>query len=270
MNLLLSLCLVLLSSVRNSAAVSVAEVGGSTNTIQVPPSAATVTADRGSYASPVKPKRRTSTVRLSPEEQEELRHLYQPHHEKQRFFSPPGMIRQEDLPIDDSEEGWQSLNPEVEFIPSDGIDPRIVRRFLEQNDASSSRVTGSENLDYVYNVEPFAYGVDNYDEYQQAWRLLGFIVDCNPLVDDDYYGGGGSGSGDQSTEDACARYVLWAAVSVLLFVGIPPNGCWSLASSSRLAWDRQRVEGVSKIVQLTPCVVFCARFRLLPISCSVR
>ena len=91
----------------------------------------------------------------------------------------------------------------------------LVHRFLEQgnydeDEADDGRMSGMED---IYDVEPFAYGVDEYDEYQQAWRHMGFIVDCYPMVDDDYYQNGGSGSGDQGTEDACARYVLWAAVS---------------------------------------------------------
>lgn len=132
---------------------------------------------------------------------------------RQQNLLPP-LIYEEDLPMDNAGEKWQSLNEGVEFIPSDGVDPQLVRRFLEQGnyaeEEDSNRMSGMED---IYDVEPFAYGVDEYDEYQQAWRLMGFIVDCNPMVDDDYYGNGGSGSGDQGTEDGCARYVLWAAVS---------------------------------------------------------
>ena len=131
----------------------------------------------------------------------------------------PPLIHDEDLPMDNAEEKWQSLNENVEFIPADGVDPRLVHRFLEQgnydqDEADDGRMSGMED---IYDVEPFAYGVDEYDEYQQAWRLMGFIVDCNPMVDDDYYRNGGSGSGDEGTEDGCARYVLWAAVSSISF-----------------------------------------------------
>ena len=92
----------------------------------------------------------------------------------------------------------------------------MVSRFLEQGDyyyeeevqTDDNRMKG---MDYIYDNQPFAYGEGDYDEYQQAWRLLGFIVDCNPMVDDDVYDQGGSG--DDVTGDGCARYVLWAAVS---------------------------------------------------------
>jgi hypothetical protein len=130
----------------------------------------------------------------------------------------PPLVRNEDLPVENAKEKWQSLNQDVEFIPADGIDRRTVQRFLEQgnyygDDAEEEEEeSGMSGMEDIYDVEPFVYGVDEYDEYQQAWRLMGFIVDCNPMVDDDYYGDG-SGSGDQGTEDGCARYILWAAVS---------------------------------------------------------
>jgi hypothetical protein len=182
-------------------------------------------------------RRYTSKVTLTVAEQEVLRNIYQPkqhqqqpyHPKNTRFITPSqgrmtedhGM-KQNELPFMDEtrDDQWQSLNPDAEFFPMTNVDPTIVKRFLEQNDASSSSssATMDDNdlsaFDSIYNVQPFANGVDNYDEYQQAWRLLGFIIDCNPLVDDDVYGGGGgSGSGDKYTDDECSRYVLWAAVS---------------------------------------------------------
>lgn len=134
---------------------------------------------------------------------------------RQQNLLPP-LIHEEDLPVENAKEKWQSLNQDVEFIPADGIDRRVVQRFLEQgyySESTEEAYGGMSGMDDIYNVEPFVYGVDEYDEYQQAWRLMGFIVDCNPMVDDDYYSNGGSGSGDQGTDDGCARYVLWAAVS---------------------------------------------------------
>ena len=126
----------------------------------------------------------------------------------------PPLMHDEDLPIVNAGEKWKSLNQDVDFVPADGIDPQMVSRFLEQGNYYEEEVTTDDNrmkgMDYIYDNQPFAYGDGDYDEYQQAWRLLGFIVDCNPMVDDDYYD---QGSGDSGTEDGCARYVLWAAVS---------------------------------------------------------
>jgi hypothetical protein len=124
---------------------------------------------------------------------------------------PPPIVRQEDLPIDTQR--WQSLNPDVEFIPAEGIDPKLWQRFLDQAEeegsAAATNAGASSKVSSIYSVESFAHGGEEYDEYQQAWRLLGFIIDCNPMVDDDYYAGG---SGDEGTQDGCARYILWAAV----------------------------------------------------------
>jgi len=155
----------------------------------------------------------------------------------------PPLVRNEDLPVENAKEKWQSLNQDVEFIPADGIDRRTVQRFLEQgnyygDDAAEEEEeeeSGMSGMEDIYDVEPFVYGVDEYDEYQQAWRLMGFIVDCNPMVDDDYYGDG-SGSGDQGTEDGCARYILWAAYVDLDYEGggIGEYQYWNITQNS---WD---------------------------------
>ena len=41
-------------------------------------------------------------------------------------------IRQDELPIDNVRQKWQSLSEDVEFVPSDQIDREFVGRFLEQ------------------------------------------------------------------------------------------------------------------------------------------
>lgn len=140
---------------------------------------------------------------------------------RQQNLLPP-LMHDEDLPVDNANEKWQSLNQDVEFIPADGLDRRVVHRFLEQGYYSAAtdeeeEYGGMSGMEDIYDVQPFAYGDNEYDEYQQAWRLMGFIIDCNPMVDDDYYQQENSGSGDQGTEDGCARYVLWAAVSANAF-----------------------------------------------------
>jgi hypothetical protein len=64
-----------------------------------------------------------------------------------------------------------------------------------------------------YRVQPFVEGVSDYDTYQQAWRMLGFMIDCDDPnqtnTNDDHH----SGSNDENeTGQGCRRYVLWAAV----------------------------------------------------------
>jgi hypothetical protein len=96
-------------------------------------------------------------------------------------------IRQSDLPHDK----WLSLQRNVEFLPA--VD--TTRRLSSSNKSP-------------YNVEPFVEGESDYDEYQQAWRYLGFMIDCNDggNYDDD------GGSWDGGTGEGCSRYLVWAAV----------------------------------------------------------
>jgi hypothetical protein len=67
--------------------------------------------------------------------------------------------------------------------------------------------------DDIYRVQPFADGIGEYDEYQQAWRFLGYMIDCQQQGDDDDYRRNLSGSYDGGTGKGCKRYVLWAGVS---------------------------------------------------------
>lgn len=184
---------------------------------------------------------------------------------RQQNLLPP-LIHDEDLPVENAEDKWQSLNLNVEFIPADGVDPHIVRRFLEQDyygQAEEEAYGGMSGMDDIYNLEPFAYGVDEYDEYQQAWRLMGFIVDCNPMVDDDYYQNDGSGSGDQGTEDGCARYVLWAAYVDLAYEG-GGIGEYQYYNNTDESWDTTACEysGTSRCAKMD-CHLESTHFSLL-------
>lgn len=60
-------------------------------------------------------------------------------------------------------------------------------------------------MDIVDSSETF------YNEYAQAWRLMGFYIDCNADQDDHRRELEGE---DDEEEGACMRYLLWAAVSV--------------------------------------------------------
>ena len=66
-------------------------------------------------------------------------------------------------------------------------------------------------------------GETYYDEYSQAWRLLGFYIDCDsPYEREGDCGGGGGAENNQEAVQYdengnpvkhCVRYLLWAAVS---------------------------------------------------------
>jgi len=89
----------------------------------------------------------------------------------------------------------------------------------EGNDDDQDQYNKYQNIDRdddLYRVQPFAEGISEYDEYQQAWRFLGYMVDCNANSNDDDQG---SGSGDSGTGEGCKRYLLWAAYVDLEYVG---------------------------------------------------
>jgi hypothetical protein len=54
-----------------------------------------------------------------------------------------------------------------------------------------------------------------YDGYSQAWRYLGWYVDCNGESSRYYEKSQHSGSGDSNRigNNHCQRYLMWAAVS---------------------------------------------------------
>lgn len=128
---------------------------------------------------------------------------------------------------------WTSLNPTMEYLPAASV---RRRRHLEEAEGNNGAAAAA-NLQYYYEdlrdqleedpslllnnpyrVQPFTSGVNDYDEYQQAWRMLGFMIDCD-VRDGDEWSDGAQQShsrddGDGSvSSDGCARFILWAAVS---------------------------------------------------------
>jgi len=132
----------------------------------------------------------------------------------------------------EGQQQWMSISEDVEFMPNMNMmmpplapvgvgvgvaKPPTMRRKMEETwEFDEESTTGAYEEYDPYSNQPFVEGMSEYDEYQQAWRLLGFMVDCNSVTDDD--ANSGSGSGDV-TEDGCARYVLWAAYVDLDYEG---------------------------------------------------
>jgi hypothetical protein len=107
-----------------------------------------------------------------------------------------------------------SLSKRVAFQPSkttsstesDTMLRRSQSRLLSEYTFSS--VDGSETL---------------YDDYAQAWRLLGLYVDCSTQVEsqdrrleDNENEEEAEEEEEEEEEEGCKRYVLWAAVSLHL------------------------------------------------------
>lgn len=84
---------------------------------------------------------------------------------------------------------------------------------LDQEKATALRSAQRRFLGYD---QQFVDGTETYyDDYAQAWRLIGFYIDCNAEeyeqeADDRRRLEGGDGGEDS----ACGRYLLWAAVSL--------------------------------------------------------
>lgn len=107
-----------------------------------------------------------------------------------------------------SEQDWVSFQKDIEFLPATDESLEMTRR-----------LGSSSNAYNPYDIQPFVEGASDYDAYQQAWRYLGFMIDCDESYGADDDGGGGSGSGDELTGEGCHRYVIWAAYVDLDYSG---------------------------------------------------
>lgn len=135
-------------------------------------------------------------------------------------------IRQSDLPHDE----WVSVQRNVEYLPVLNYNNQKRRLEQEQDDEEEESST-TYYQDTFYNIQPFVDGEAEYDEYQQAWRYLGFMIDCND---------GGSAAYDDddggTTGEGCHRYLLWAAYVDLDYEG---NGIgeYQFWNPDKQAWD---------------------------------
>ena len=89
---------------------------------------------------------------------------------------------------------WQTLEDGTEFQPATN-DIRFLKR---RSDSGST--SGYENI-FVDGSGTY------YNDYAQAWRLLGFYIDCNaPQINgNECYDEGGGNSHDESGQSACQR-----------------------------------------------------------------
>lgn len=104
----------------------------------------------------------------------------------------------------------------IEFLPADDfaqsqfdVDYLVQEHHARKLAASKNYLSGYANQ--------FVDGAGSYyNDYAQAWRLLGFYIDCNAPFNNNnecYDEGGGGGGRDGDDGAACQRYLLWAAVS---------------------------------------------------------
>jgi hypothetical protein len=119
---------------------------------------------------------------------------------------------------------WTSLSPKVQYLPV--LEQQLNQRQQRVRKLEGGQVhyyyqdlyqdAGNEGVKFdpsnPYRVQPFVEGIGEYDEYQQAWRMLGFMIDCEVTDGDDKDNDSHSRDGSV-LEDGCARFILWAAVS---------------------------------------------------------
>jgi len=100
-----------------------------------------------------------------------------------------------------SENGWISLDQKTEFLPATTTNENV--RAAARHLATSSGMS-------PYDSQPFANGVADYSSYQQAWRMLGFMIDCD-VVNSGEGNSADRRNGRTVTAEGCQRYVVWAA-----------------------------------------------------------
>lgn len=125
----------------------------------------------------------------------------------------PGFMKKSEVP--DTGKDWISLYPGMEFQASASADtdPRV-------RDALKRLLTGTSNGEYD---RQFIDGSESYyNDYSQAWRLLGFFIDCNaPFNNHNQCGDNQNNQQNQQNSDqpACQRFLMWAAYIDLNYSG---------------------------------------------------
>jgi len=146
-----------------------------------------------------------------------------------------GFLDKDNLP--DTGREWISLSEGLEFQPAadlilngnkdrssgvksggDVLDDKQRSQLLR--DAAVHRWLVGNSGSYSGYENQFADGSGTYyNDYAQAWRLLGFYIDCNSPhnnfneCNENGEGGGGGNDNKDNNEVACQRYLMWAAVS---------------------------------------------------------
>ena len=149
-----------------------------------------------------------------------------------------GLLDKNNLPT--TGQDWISLDGQSEYQPNDFADedPETARRLRAIRDRSLYSYFTGEGDPEGYSKQFIDGSQTYYDEYSQAWRLLGFYIDCDSPYERQGDCGNGDGGGNHNDDggvqyDAngnivrtCARYLLWAAVSekdiciyILLYLG---------------------------------------------------
>jgi hypothetical protein len=172
----------------------------------------------------------------------------------------PGEIRSNDF---DSGRDWMSFPNGVEFQPASAgqEDARLehLRQLASQGFAASSSSSSNQRRSLSVDTSPMGHalyvdgGETYYDEYAQAWRVLGWYIDCDVCEDSaedadnnpDYSTCAifqqerrrvqeeqqqeGENNNGNANRQGCKRYLIWAAVrykkTLFFFLGKTAHAC---------------------------------------------
>lgn len=150
------------------------------------------------------------------------------------FFLPSSLSQVDgqlkELP--ETGEEWISLDERTEFLPASSVEQPLLRQAQRRFLAYTDNFVDSDTY---------------YDEYSQAWRVLGWYIDCQANQNDHHdrrktrHLEGDDGYDDDGYEvnAYCQRYILWAAVSTVQYISV--ESCWCKHSS---------------LTQMTDCLSF--------------
>jgi hypothetical protein len=119
-----------------------------------------------------------------------------------------GMLRKSKIPSTGQE--WVSVAPgaEVQVADFSSETPQTAARMrntLNRMLSGTSERQGDYNTIFLDGTQTY------YDEYAQAWRLLGMYIDCDAVLTDDH---------EDEYQTGCFRYLLWAAVRASRVISI--------------------------------------------------
>ena len=103
-------------------------------------------------------------------------------------------------------EDWIDMPEGASFQPATTLDQEKVVALK----SAQRRFLGYDNQ-FVDGTETY------YDDYAQAWRLIGFYIDCNAKEYEQEADERRKLQGGEDGGEACARYLLWAAVSLFVW-----------------------------------------------------
>jgi hypothetical protein len=134
----------------------------------------------------------------------------------------------ESTPLPETGEEWISLSADAEFLPAPSGSSQALRQAQRR---------------FLGYADSFVDGNTYYDEYSQAWRVLGWYIDCsyyssqrkrrsleNANQDD-------TSNGEAEDTLTCERYLLWAAYVDLDYQG-GGIGEYQFFNDESRTWDR--------------------------------